>query len=90
MDTLRQMALSENIPMADRDIPVFHLAFLNSIRQWGRQYELGTLLSFKVKTKDLFNDLWLGVRMLRKGKLGLLPSWNKARQDVKAIFKKLK
>lgn len=89
MDTLRQMALRENVSMGDRGIPIFHRVFLNNIRQWGRQYELGMLLSFKVKAKDLFSDIGLGVKMLQKGKLRLLPSRSKARQEVKEIFKKL-
>ena len=90
MDTLRQMALREKVAMGDRGIPVFHRVFLNNIRQWGRQYELGMLLSFKLKARDLFSDIGLGIKMLQKGKLNLLPERNKARLEVKAIFRKLK
>jgi heterodisulfide reductase subunit C len=90
MDTLRQMALEANVPPGDRGVPAFHRSFLGSVRQWGRQYELGMLLSFKIRVRDLFSDLGLGIKMLQKRKLGLLPGQNKARREVKAIFRKLK
>jgi heterodisulfide reductase subunit C len=90
MDTLRQMALKDKVPVGDKGIPVFHEAFIVGIRRWGRQYELGMLLSFKIKARDLFSDMRLGIKMLQKRKLSLLPGRNKGGLDVKAIFRKLK
>jgi heterodisulfide reductase subunit C len=90
MDTLRQMAVKEKMAPGDKYVPLFHLAFIQSIRQWGRQYELGMLLSFKVKARDLFGDIGLGMKMLQKRKLGLLPGKNRSRQEMKALFSKLK
>jgi heterodisulfide reductase subunit C len=90
MDTLRQMAVREKITPGDKNVPAFHAVFIESIRQWGRQYELGMLLLFKIKTRDFFSDIGLGMKMLQKGKLGLLPGKNSGRQEIKAIFNKLK
>jgi len=90
MDTLRQTAVKENITPGDKYVPAFHLAFIESISQWGRQYELGMLLSFKIKARDFFSDIGLGLKMLQKRKLGLLPGKNSGRQEMKSIFRKLK
>lgn len=73
MDTLRIMALQSGFKAGDEKIPVFHRLFLSGIKRWGRQYELGMLLAYKLKAKDL-NDLGLGLKLLLKGKLSLLPS----------------
>lgn len=72
MDTLRIMALQRRSKHSNEKIPVFHRSFMAGIKRWGRQYELGMLLSYKIKTGDL-NDLVLGIKMLLKGKLALLP-----------------
>jgi heterodisulfide reductase subunit C2 len=90
MDILRQMALKSGRPTGDKTTPLFHKAFIESIRQWGRVYELGLILSFKAKTLDLFSDLGLGIKMLLKRKLNLLPVQNSGSRDVKKIFRKLR
>jgi heterodisulfide reductase subunit C2 len=90
MDTLRQMAREQRVAAGEKSIPVFHRTFIGGIRQWGRQYELGMLLAFKIKSRDLFSDLGLGMKMLQKGKISLLPGKNKSARDVKTIFRKLK
>jgi len=90
MDTLREMALREGVKGKETVIPIFHETFLGSIRQWGRQHELSMLLLLKLKTRDIFSDLGLGVKMLLKGNLKLLPPRVKGSKDVKAIFEKTK
>ena len=90
MDSLRQMAREQRVAPGDKGIRVFHQTFIAGIRQWGRQYEMGMLVSFKLKARDLFSDLGLGMKMVQKGKINLLPTRNKSQKDVKAIFRKLK
>jgi heterodisulfide reductase subunit C2 len=90
MDTLRQMALEERAVTGDKVIPVFHQVFLQGVRRWGRQYELGLLLSFKIKTKDLFSDIGLGLKMLQKRKLSLLPGRERGRPEMKKLRETLK
>jgi heterodisulfide reductase subunit C2 len=90
MDTLRQMARVQRVAAGDKAIATFHRAFIAGIRQWGKQYELGMLLSFKIKAGDLFSDLGLGMKMMQKRKISLLPGRNKSGKDLKAIFRKLK
>ena len=90
MDTLRQMVLQENTAKGSKNIPVFHRLFLGGVGKWGRQYELGLLLAFKLKTRDLFSDLRLGIKMLGHGKLALLPKKNPGGAEIKNIYRKLK
>jgi len=90
MDALRQKALQEKTSVGNASIPLFHRLFLAGIRQWGRQYELGLLLGFKLKGKDLFSDLGIGIKMLLKNKLEPLPVKSPGSRDVKTIFRKLK
>ena len=64
------------------DLVVFHRAFLASIAQHGRLFELGMLASYKLRSGALFEDLGLAPAMYMKGKLGLVPH---SVHDTKAI-----
>ncbi len=88
MDALRQMALQENVSGEETTIPIFHQIFLKGIRQRGRQYELGMLLELKFRVRDFFSDIGIGIKMLRKRKLTLLPTRIKGLKEIKAIFSK--
>ena len=73
MDALREMAQREGIRGKEKTVVTFHHAFLGSIKRWGKQYELPMLVELKLKTADFFSDIDLGIKMLLKGKLKLLP-----------------
>ncbi|MFH1648097.1 MAG: 4Fe-4S dicluster domain-containing protein [Chloroflexota bacterium] len=88
MDTLRQMALREKVAGREVAIPAFHRTFLKSIRRWGREYELGMVIGLKIKMRDFFSDISLGIRMLMKRKMSLLPHRIKGAAEIKAIFRK--
>lgn len=90
MDTLREMALHEKVKGKETIIPIFHDTFLESIRTFGRQHELSMLILLKLRTRDIFSDLDLGIKMLLKRKLGLLPPKVKGVKEMKAIFEKTK
>lgn len=90
MDTLREMSLQENVEGKETIIPIFHNTFLGSIKLWGRSHELSMELTLKMRTRDLFTDLIMGVKMILKGKLKILPARIKGLKEVKAIFEKTK
>lgn len=87
MDFLRQKAVSMNIqhPHA-KNIIDFHKAFLDSIEQTGRLYELGLVVDYKMRSKALFQDVLLAPKMIARGKLGFLPEMIKDRANMKRIF----
>ncbi len=90
MDRLRQLAYTRKGQLGDELVPLFHEAFLHSLRRRGRVYEIGMLMSLKFKTKQLFKDMGLGWEMFRRGKLRLLPSRVKKRAEIRAMFNKCK
>ncbi len=90
MDTLREMALQEKVKGKETIIPIFHETFLESIRTFGRQHELSMMLLLKLRSRDIFSDLNLGIKMLLKRKFGLLPPRIKGAKEMKAIFEKTK
>jgi len=88
MDALRQMAVQERVDLGDESLALFHHAFLEGIKRWGRQYELGLVLKLKLRTKDLFSDIGLGLKLLTKGRLKLLPHRSAGAKQVSALFEK--
>lgn len=87
MDALRQMALQENSEIAEPGILSFHQAVIDSIRRHGRTHKLEIMMKYKFSQKDLFSDMNLGLKMLAKRKLDLLPSKVKDKKGIKALFK---
>ncbi len=86
MDFLRQRAVARGVAPAERRVAAFHRSFLRSVRRWGRTYEVGMLAAYKTRSGDLFGDLGLGWRMLRRGKLNLLPRGIADKGAVRALF----
>ena len=89
MDWLRQSALREGVVPADKEVPLFHAALLDSIRSHGRVYELGMMARYKMKTGKFLDDLKLGWKMLRKGKLKLFPSGVRKKREITELFRDL-
>jgi hypothetical protein len=86
MDTLRGIALRSGVKPGEKDIPIFHSLFLDTIKSKGRIHELSLILQFKSKTRDFFKDANLGLKMYRKGKIKLFPSKFSGGKEMKEIF----
>ena len=86
MDTLRHRALKSRVKPAEKDIPIFHSVFLDSIKSKGRIHELGLIWQYKAKTRDFMKDAALGWKMFRKGKIKLFPSKFGGGKEIKGIF----
>ncbi len=86
MDALRVMARRRGIRPGDRNVGVFHRAFLSSVRRYGRSHELGLMVGYKLGTLRLTEDLPLGIKMFAKGKLAVLPETTRGRKEIAAIF----
>jgi heterodisulfide reductase subunit C len=90
MDVLRSLALHSGAEPGEKDIPVFHSVFLNSIKSKGRIHELSLIIQLKLKTKDFFRDAGLGWKMFRKGKIKLLPLRFGGGKEIQEIFNTFK
>lgn len=86
MDVLRELAIRKGVKPAEPRVPVFHQSFLNSIKRWGRVYEIGMIVDYKLRSGDLVGDMKLGLKMFAKGKLSLLPHSIKGKTEMKKIF----
>jgi len=94
MDTLRIMAIRAEVKPKVPEVAAFHRAGLANIRFFGRMYELGFIGMLKLSTGQFTKDIGLGIKMLKKGKLNLLPSLQGApvirRMLMRRIFAKVK
>ncbi len=88
MDWLRQTALRRGVSPAEKEVALFHAAFLDSVRAHGRIHELGMMARYKRKTGKFFDDFKLGWKMFTRGKLKLWPSGVKGKKEVAEIFPK--
>jgi hypothetical protein len=88
MDALREMAVEEKVPAAEKNIHLLHEAFIESIRRGGRVHEATMLMEYKLRSRDFFTDLLPGMMMFLKGKIPLFPSFIKGRAEIKRIFEK--
>ena len=89
MDTLRIMAVRAGIKPKVGDVTAFHRTGLNNVRFFGRMYELGLIGMLKLSTGQYTKDMGLGIKMLKKGKLKLLPSFQGS-SKTRRIFSKVK
>ena len=91
MDFLRQKSISgkKANPKA-KEIIAFHKSFLDSINYTGRLYEIGLFVDYKARTLRILEDMALAPKMMKRGKLNIIPEMIKDRSGVASIFKKSK
>jgi heterodisulfide reductase subunit C len=95
MDVLRQIQRESGMPAQEPKVPVFHKAFLNSIKKKGRVHELTMIQQYnqesgdlmeKVKTGTWKDDVKLGMKMFFRGKLKILPPKCTGVKEVQKLF----
>ena len=88
MDALRVIAIEEQSKKTDGNQPLFNRAFLETVRIFGRSYDIGMIAAYKIGTMKLLQDTEKFPAMLKKGKIALLPSRSPGHKVVKRIFSK--
>lgn len=86
MDALRETSVSRGVAPSEHAIRTFHETFLRSVGRGGRTHEISMLAEYKLRSRDFFSDIFLGVKMFLKGKLALIPSFVKGRSEIRRIF----
>lgn len=89
MDAVKIIAVRRGVKPAIPEVASFYRAALANIKKCGRMYELGMIVGLKMRTFDLFKDAGLGMKMFRKGKLKIIPSFTGAGRTWK-IFGRVK
>ena len=72
MEALRHMAREQD-RVAVPKVEKFWFSFLNTVRLFGRSYEIGTMVLYMLRSLRLTTDVDLAPQALAKRKLGLLP-----------------
>jgi len=85
-DALREIAIEEGVAIAEPDILNFHREVLNSIERYGRTHKFEIMLRYKMRRRDWFSDVAVGLKMFTKRKLELLPSRSRDMKSIKALF----
>jgi len=97
MDHFKQWILRQGARPVEDGVAVFHQAFLKNIRTFGRIHEAGLMRDYFVKTciadrkidlKEMVRDLKLGINMLKRGRLALLPDKTGGKKAVRELFEK--
>ncbi|HBA54621.1 4Fe-4S dicluster domain-containing protein [Syntrophorhabdus aromaticivorans] len=85
MDTLRIIARREN-KVSEKEVKLFYDSFLASMKQHGRLFEVGTLITYNLKSGHFMADAELGPKVMEKGKVHFFPKNIKGRDKVAKIF----
>jgi heterodisulfide reductase subunit C len=85
MDGLRNIAYTEK-RFTEKDIRTFYEAFLTSLKNHGRIFELEIIARYNLKSGHLLTDADLGPKVMKQ--LHFLPKRIKGRGDVARIVKK--
>lgn len=88
MDALRHLARQEKVKPSQRTVAVFHDVFLKDVELTGRLYELGLVGGYNLASGQLMANLDLGLPMLQKSKISLLPETAKGRREIAEIFRR--
>ncbi|MDD2901932.1 MAG: 4Fe-4S dicluster domain-containing protein [Syntrophales bacterium] len=86
MDTLRLMAVEEGVAIGKPNIIDFHEEVLRSLEKYGRAHKLGIMLGYKRQTGRWLKDLDVGLKMLAKRKLDLIPSRVRDVKEITELF----
>lgn len=88
MDACRQLAKESGKPLSEHNVVCFHEEFLKEVERNGRVHEMTLIGLYKLRSKQFFSDIFQGMQMFLKGKLGLIPNRVKNRKELKGLFKK--
>jgi heterodisulfide reductase subunit C len=88
MDALANIAIKEGIKPREPAVAEFYRTGLNLVKRYGMMYEAGVAGLLSLKTGTLGRDFGLGLRMLKKGKLEVIPHSQNA-DEMKKIFQRV-
>ena len=90
MDALRVLSVQRTSAAKKEKVNTLNKVFLNTVKMFGRTYDIGLIAAYKFKTLSLLQDTDKFPAMLRKRKIALFPNFGADMTYVRRIFKKLK
>ena len=87
MDEIRQQA-SRQRTVSERTLELFHRLFLREVRRHGRLHELSVIAKYKLLSGQFFTDIPMGVGMLLRRKLKLVPKRIARPREMRGLYGK--
>jgi heterodisulfide reductase subunit C2 len=87
VDALRALAIEKGVVKVEGDIPQFNRRFLETVKDYGRSYDLKMIALYKLGSGNISGDMDKFPAMLKKGKMAVLPPSGADKAKVKRIFK---
>ena len=87
IDTVRIIVQEKGIKADTKNTRLLNWTWMKLLMFMGRMYEVGLTGVLNVCTGKPFKDIGLGIKMIRKGKLKLLPSFKKPIDTMKMFFR---
>jgi heterodisulfide reductase subunit C len=90
MYALKRLAMDKKIHPDKFPVHTLSKAFIDNVYRYGRNYELGLGIKYLLKSNvfKLFASAGFGLKMIRRGRLGLMPKSIKRVNEVRAIIKR--
>ena len=85
MDALRIESKKRGVPPAVPDVDKFGSLFLRDIGLLGRLYEVGLMAGMNLLTGHLTKDMEMGLEMIKRGKLNLIPNLTRPPREVEPV-----
>jgi len=89
IDALRSVALEKGVAKPKGNPPLFNRFFLNTVKTFGRAYDLQMIVLYKIRTGNILPDADRFPTMIKKGKMALLPPSGADKRKVQRIFSHL-
>jgi heterodisulfide reductase subunit C2 len=89
IDALRAIALEKGVARPAGNPPLFNRLFLETVKNFGRSYDLEMIALYKIRTGNLMADTEKFPTMLKKGKMALMPPTGADKRKVQRIFNRL-
>ncbi len=89
IDALRSIALDKGVAKPKGNPPLFNRLFLNTVKAFGRAYDLQMITLYKIRTGNIRQDTEKFPAMIKKGKMALLPPSGADKRKVRRIFDRM-
>lgn len=86
MDALKVLAEKRKAARPDGNMPLMNKILLGTIKYFGRTYDMGAMILYKIGTSSYLKDTDKIPVILKKGKIAILPPHGADRKKVKRIF----
>lgn len=88
MDALRTLSLKRKAAAPKGNMPLFNRMFLNTVKAFGRTYDLSMIVAYKFGSGKFTADIDKFPAMLKKGKMAIMPPSGTDTHTVKQIFRR--